>query len=331
MRESDRRTMLRPLSPGERLDFAMRVYRAVGIPILRQTAVPMVMVYLVVAFYLSFVFPRFFLTKAPESVATQVGEVAITLGAGLFIALPLLLQGVAYTQAVVTRLTADCMLGNVPDETAAASAARRCFGRLFMLNMRTTLTGCFVLVGSLGLLLLSALLEQYDAWIMVLSATLGLFGIVFSALAMLIVVQRHALAPAVITLEETDPAKSIRRSLDLLRAQFPHGSGYDALWGPTLLTLAIGVATGLGFGIALSLMDLQGVLQDALGHSLPARALQDVAARLPWFLALWLAAPAWAVATTILYFDRRIRVEGFDIDVLQQDVRRSYRESRFQL
>jgi hypothetical protein len=331
MRESDRRAMLRPLASGERLDLAMRVYRAVGLPILRQTAVPMVMVYLVVAFYLAFVFPRFFLTRDPDSVAVQAGEAAFTLAASLFVALPLLLQGASYAVAVVTRLTADCLVGEVPDEGAAAATARRLLPRMVLLNLRTVLSGAFVLFGALALLLLSALLARFEAWFVLLSALLGMAGIAFSAIAMLIVVARHSLAPAALVLEKAPPGLAVRRSLDLLRHQNPHGSGYDGLTSVFGLTAVLAAVVGIGFGMAFGLVPVADLVPQLLGTSLPARALQDAAERIPWFLALWLATPAWAVATTILYLDRRIRLEGYDIDILQQDVRRSHREGRFQL
>jgi hypothetical protein len=46
---------------------------------------------------------------------------------------------------------------------------------------------------------------------------------------------------------------------------------------------------------------------------------------------LWVLIPVWCTTTTILYFERRIRLEGYDIELLARDMVRSRKESRFEL
>jgi hypothetical protein len=41
--------------------------------------------------------------------------------------------------------------------------------------------------------------------------------------------------------------------------------------------------------------------------------------------------PVWSTVATVLYFERRVAQEGFDIEMLSQDVMRSHRGHRFQL
>jgi hypothetical protein len=52
---------------------------------------------------------------------------------------------------------------------------------------------------------------------------------------------------------------------------------------------------------------------------------------LPYFLVIWTLMPLWAIATTIIYYDRRIRLEGYDIEALAEDVWRADRSRRFEL
>jgi hypothetical protein len=49
------------------------------------------------------------------------------------------------------------------------------------------------------------------------------------------------------------------------------------------------------------------------------------------FLTIWTVIPVWCTTTTILYYERRIRLEGYDIESLAKDIWRADRHSRFEL
>jgi len=59
--------------------------------------------------------------------------------------------------------------------------------------------------------------------------------------------------------------------------------------------------------------------------------LQKVLELFPLFLAIWIIIPVWCTTTTLLYYERRIRLEGYDILALAQEVWRADRQSRFQV
>jgi hypothetical protein len=49
---------------------------------------------------------------------------------------------------------------------------------------------------------------------------------------------------------------------------------------------------------------------------------------IPIYLTLWVCVPVWAVTVTIIYYERRVRLEGYDIEALAADVWRPERENR---
>ena len=56
--------------------------------------------------------------------------------------------------------------------------------------------------------------------------------------------------------------------------------------------------------------------------------VEGVLALVPYFLSLWVVIPVWAVTVTIIYFERRVRLEGYDIEALAADVWHPEREDR---
>jgi hypothetical protein len=46
---------------------------------------------------------------------------------------------------------------------------------------------------------------------------------------------------------------------------------------------------------------------------------------IPPFLIIWTLLPVWASVITIVYYERKIRLEGYDIDVLASEISRSSR------
>ncbi|MEQ1936128.1 MAG: hypothetical protein ABL962_19915, partial [Fimbriimonadaceae bacterium] len=92
-----------------------------------------------------------------------------------------------------------------------------------------------------------------------------------------------------------------------------------------LLLLAAGI--GSGIGLLFSFDEFNVWLESSSGADLSTKLLEII----PTFLAIWLLVPVWAVTTTLIYFERRVRLEGYDIEALAQDVWRNDRDHRFEL
>lgn len=333
-RASERRLQLRPMTGGEALDLALRAFRAVGAPILRLSAVPALCCYLVVAFFGAFVAPGLFWTKDPQSLQTQAFEVLFVFGVGVFVALPLFLLGVSYISGLVTRLVSDFVLGNVPDETTAVFNARRSLWAMCAASFQMVGSTVLTIGISFGLLFLSAFLEpltnETNAWPAVIAfvASVGLFVgfLIFPALMSV-----QALAPAVAVLEGRRAREAARRSRELMKGTRYQESGTGKILMLWFVCLIVFVAIYLGTEISIGVFNISGLIQSWVGSSLFGQVLQRAVAMLPLYFCLWILIPLWCATTAIIYYDRRIRLEGYDIEVLSMDARRTSRQSRFQL
>lgn len=107
---------------------------------------------------------------------------------------------------------------------------------------------------------------------------------------------RFALSPAVALLEERSTGESLNRASDLSREKKLHIIG--ALGAAWLIYLAVAVTVGIIVG-ATGQMALSPVAEAivAIGIS-----------------------PLIAVVTTVLYYDLRIRAEGFDVELLERQL-----------
>lgn len=329
----NRRERLRLMRPGEVLDMALAVYQSAGWQILRTTALPTVLCLACVAFILNYVLPSFGMTSDAENVKAQVGEAAWTLTIAMGVGGPLFLLGLAISSGIVISLVADFMLGRVPNTKSAVQAGMRSLKGLFALCMYELLIGWSGVLGATVLMMISAVLPQNgtnDA-LAALFTGIGVFGYAFGWITLPLVLLRHALAPAAVVLEGAKPFQAARRSIALMRGSHWQPSGYGTGW---LLLATLGILLLLLLpGMALSLQAL-GLSSDVrLFSDIPflSQAIAQALGLLPYFLAIWTLVPVWCAGVTILYFERRIRLEGYDIEALAQDAWMADRSSRFEL
>jgi hypothetical protein len=226
------------------------------------------------------------------------------------------------------------MLGNAPSPSAAETLGRQKLVGLVWLNLRQLVISTGGILVSLGILALSAYIAEVtpetDATAGII-VVLGWFAFVAGCVAFLVVQSWHAIAPQVMTLEGLKPGASARRSKQLLRAQGVHPSGYGSVWTLySLLALLLLFVAG-GISGCLSLVGFPENVKGLLSNIPFSPVLVELLSLLPTFLVLWTLMPLWAIATTIIYYDRRIRLEGYDIEALAEDVWRADRSRRFEL
>lgn len=333
-RAADRRLMLRPMTSGEALDLALRAFRAVGAPILRLSALPILCCYLVISFFNVFVAPGLFWTKDPQSLQTQALEVVFVFGIGAFVAFPLFILGVSYVSGLVTRLVSDFVLGNRPDEVTAVENARNSVFSMASVSFRM-IGGALVTVAvSFGLLFLSAFLEpltnETNAWPAVTAfiASVGLFvGFLIFPFAL----SSQALAPAIVVLEGLKSGAAGKRSRALMKGNRFQESGSGKMTMLWMVCIFVFIAIFSGTEIAFAIFDIPGIVHGWFGATLFGQVVDRAMAMVPFYLCLWVLIPLWCATTAIIYYDRRIRLEGYDIEVLSMDARRTSRQSRFQL
>jgi hypothetical protein len=285
-----------------------------------------------IAFVLFYVLPSLFVTHHGADVNGQLGETAVSVALAFVIGGPLFLIGLSYISAVVIHLTSDYMLGRTlrPDQairTAAASVLA-----LLVVSIRElalSMSGVFV---AIGMMALGGVISQHTATdspyggIVVLC---GFGGLVAGAILFVYVVSLHGLAPAISVLEGASGKQASQRSSWLMKAQFGHLSGTGALFSAFGLMLFAAVVEWSGFAALFGMLDLNRHIEDLVSGSSIAGLIEAAFGLVPPFLVVWTILPVWAAVVTILYYDRRIRLEGYDIETLAEEIGTGERASRF--
>lgn len=318
MRSVDSRDLLRPLRAGEIVDLSIRFFQHHGLRLLGLTLAPTIASYLVLVFITEFVFPAYFRTNAPGSVGVQVGEVMLTTLVALFAGVPLLGLGLNYATGIAVRVVSCSVLALPIDEQQALRDARRSLSSATALSLGIVLKALGVLLVSGALLLASALVKGSS--LAPLAAGIASIGLAVGFLVAPFILYHYALAVPVLILENADPKTALRRSRELLKRVPYHTAGSETVISLWLVMLLVGGVLFASILTIWNLLGVQGWLANLLGGGLWGAMLLPALGYVPLFFALWAVTPFWAVGATLLYYDRRVRLEAYDIDVLAKDV-----------
>jgi hypothetical protein len=316
------RAWLRPHSTGEAVDSALRLYQRSAWPLLSWTLLPMSLCFASLVFMAVVVVPSLFMTRTPGQVGGEVTEVVTALGVGVLVALPLFCLGIGTAMGTVVRAAADLLHGLPLDERRAKSAGRASLGAVAGgLAIAVPQSLLFVLLAGL-LLLLGMLADRIGGgWVgatvanvlAVLSLAAG-FAIFPFALA------TRALTPAVAVIEGAPAMKAIARSRALMRQARHQGSPGSVCLTVAVLILFVG---GMLWGTLQTLVGLSGVesrLENLPGFPGVGPMLAGAVGMLPAFVVLWLMSPLWSVAMTVLYYDRVVRLEAYDVRLMVEEI-----------
>lgn len=322
------------MSSTELIDTAVRVYQQIGWLFLKQTVVPAIFVVTAFAFIERFIVPAFFVTKNASSLSVQFTEVAFAIGLTLLVGGPLFIIGVSATTALVTQMVSDYMLGRTPSAEAAYKAAKRTIGTLLRVHIREMFFSCGGLILAVALSALSSTLDQVTSSENVVAGLVALvafFGFAAGGFLFLLIVSRHALAPPIAVLENLKPKQAAKRSAELLRSFGAIPGGYGNVWSLYVVLFLLSILVSGGLNGMLALIGFPNRFETYFDN-IPYGGLFIEALRLvPLFLWVWTIIPVWATTITLIYFDRRIRLEGYDIEALAADVWRTDRQNRFEL
>jgi len=199
--------------------------------------------------------------------------------------------------AATTRAVSDRYLDR---ESSVGSSYKAAFRRLASLVVQS-----LILLGGFMLFLAVA-----TALILLLGFVAGGAGVVLGGIvdvglfvyAIMVYVRTSLAAPAIV-LEGLSGWKGLVRSWSLVRG---------LSWRIFGIRLLVGLITGIISGILTALLGIAGSGLDVNGRSL---VLQVIGA----FVAVFIN-PITYITVTLLYYDTRIRKEGFDIEMLAQSL-----------
>lgn len=288
---------LRPLSIGQLLDRAIRLYRRNFVTftgIIALVLVPLTLLELVGALV---TLPDTLAMQTPDpyadpseifmqafSASTGGGVVCITT-----LLRVILLIGVA--GATMSRAAANSYLGEDLDIFEAYGRASRSLGRVLLGMLLVAVVGVIVVI--LGIVI------PCIGWIFIMGFVFY-FAIVINQLYI-----------PITALEDRDPINAIRRAWDLVRRRFWWVLGF-------MLVLSIFAGLVLTGPAALIRWISQAVLVTMLPNNDPKTllAIQTVLQQLTTMFTNLIYLPLHLTAVIVMYFDLRVRTEGFDLSVM---------------
>lgn len=322
------------MTNGEMYDTSVGAYQSLGTTILKLTALPTLFCVAAFSFVTGYIFPLLFSTESETNIGAQLLEVVLAIALAFAVGGPLLLIGASLAGAIITSLVSDYMIGNVPSVEAATRTARRLLPKMFLLALRALLVSSVGFLLSIVILMVSALIAEQGGSTDDLSgliAGVGILGLWVGIILFPIFLSRYALSIPVLVLEGTGVKAAVQRSAQLLRSSPYFSSAYNTVLGLCFLVFLLWLLMWGGLSGIFSMLDVSAWLRNATTGTAwydLARMAMDV---LPWFMSMWIVIPIWCTTCTILYYERRTRLEGYDIEALAQDVWRADKQSRFEL
>lgn len=321
-RNLDRRGRLKPMTASEMVDTAIQLYRTHALTLIRATAPSALLTYAGLVQIFAFVGPSVFSTRNPTNPQLQVAEMAITVAVAALIAVPLCLLGLNYPLGFVASFIGQALRGDVPDEKLARKEAESGFWeRLLTIGPAMLLTFGPVLM-SVVLMGASSTLEKLmgsESWVVYASTILavgGLFVSVFSVPVGLALVSMTV--PAQVW-EKAKPWAAFQRCRQLSKNYPRHGSAGNALLNMGVVGLFAFVALDGTLALMTLVVTESPYLEQFFARTFAGTVMKGAVQALPAYLALLFVLPLMATCVTVLYFERRVRLEAYDIDVMTAD------------
>lgn len=313
---------LRTMTAAQIYDAAFGIYRKGGTSLLRLTLIPSAVVFALAMLAYELVGKDLLTTGNPENALAAAGELGLTVLIGVVLAAPPVLAAYSLMLALVAGWTAERTLGREPDGRALFRQAVARLPALMGVVGLVTVRICLVLIVSFALIVISALMEgRFGAQFVVI---VGIVGLVSAPVLMLFTFGRLCLAPVIVLLEGLSPSQAIARSRrllgDLALPTRHLGRGDMIAVGLFLLTFVVQLVFWASFMIPTNLLQEYLASAGIAENSLLWMALYRGISILAPFAAFVLLHPVLIAGVVLLYYDRRIRMEGLDIQLLAQSV-----------
>jgi hypothetical protein len=279
-----------------------------------------------------FVGRRMFITSPEATTALQeAGEIVGLLFFGTACAAPLILLAYSYMSGAATLYMADVYLGRRPNVSAIHRMVMRRLAPLSVLNLLLVLAALSVVLFGLSFLFASALIDTAAGGrdtFAGLVALLGVIGLIAGVVLFPVVFVRYSLSPVVLLSEGLGPINAMRRSAKLMAGQgSPGGTVISLLLLTMLLQLLLWFSLQLPASIAEEYLMSQGL---AAG-SVAMKTLYAALSMFGGFASFILTHPFFVAGIALIYFNRRVAAEAFDIDLLAQDIWKHDRSVDFDL
>jgi hypothetical protein len=313
-------TILEPMSTGDVIDRAVRLYRRNFSHLIAIVAVPSIIGYLV-GLALSSGYAQLLGSVVNPGAGVQgAGVILVIIG---LIGYPLWFFAQVFTLTGLARVVGDhLMMGDTITFRKCFAAARSRVGDVILMTL--LLFAAMMVIGMafflivFSLMMVAAIIVGISSgagmpqWlavtVMVILMVVALAGGITLAL---IVAARIVLLPQVVMIEGQSTGSSLGRSIRLGGGNW-HRVGAIMLFA-YFISLSLLAALTLPVALGLEWFNISSVefAQTPAGDAIYSAFTQ---------IANVLSLPIWAVSFTLLYLDNRVRKEGYDMELLAQEV-----------
>ncbi len=326
------RAGISPLKSGEIFDEAFSLYRTHGADLLKLIALPSALTFAFFILSWELVGRNLFVTDNPENVFQQATELIALVGIGFFVAAPVVLTTYSYMTALVSLYVSDVHLGRTPYLRAIHTRTLKLLPKLTALMLVFFMYSfAGILVGMVFLLASAIITDQYGGAQVVapIASLLGILGVSMGIVILPFAFARYALAPVAMVNENLGVKDALRRARELVTSKGAPSS--MTIWGLLFVIFSLQYLLWGGLSLpALGVLDFLQ-LQGVASSSLSLKALYYFLSVSGGYLAFLLVHPVLFSGLTYVYFDRRVRIEGYDIELLAQEIWRHDREIDFEL
>ncbi|RYG38995.1 hypothetical protein EON81_02160 [bacterium] len=321
-RRLQRRTVLRPMAGGELMDETLALYRSAGASLLLPVALSALIMAAAEGFVAQYVIGRFFETQQPGSVEGQMLEFIANSALGLFVAAPIWIIALSYATALSVRHVGWILLGQATTPNEAVRDARRVFPSILLATGSVMLRSIAGFLISGGLMLVGAWLSTRTIETSAAAgivAAIGIVGLFIGFFWFMFVVGQFGLVAPVAIIEGIRGRALMRRTVQLVKASGRQPGAAGTIVSLVVASAILDMIISGGLDTLVEALSVPSHLREGVG-GVVGEALAGTLTVLPSVLSHTLVLPFFTIAITVLYFERRVRIEGYDITALASDI-----------
>ena len=312
-------TILEPISTGDVIDRAVRLYRRNFTPLVAITAVPTLIGYVVSVMFWSGYTSLITATATAQGIPISAVWMMAVGGLGY----PIWAYVLLLTVAGLSRVVGDhVMLSEPITFRRCLAAVRRRLGAITLMGVISVmmLIAVYVVVSIVIVILTLAVTlivgviaaMQLPQWIATtLLVVLVIVGVAAALLAILMVVSRVVFLPQIVMIEGQSAGNALGRAIRLGKGNWYRVAAialFTYFVSTSLLAaFSVPVLTVLYFSDSLNAEFFLGPTWSILYTSFGQ-------------ISNLLSLPIWIVSFTLLYFDSRVRKEAYDLDLIAREI-----------
>lgn len=312
-------TILEPMSTGDVIDRAVRLYRRNFTPLVAITAVPTLIGYVVtLMFWYGY---TSLLTTATGSRGMPITAIWMLALGGL--GYPIWMFALLLTVCGLSRVVGDhLMLGTPITFRGCFAAVRKRLGAITLMGLLlvallfvayfAVAIVIFVIFLAVALIVGAIGAAQLPPWISTVILTLTIIvAVALGLLLICVVAARVVFLPQIVMIEGESAGNALGRAIRLGKGNWYRVAAIVVFTYFVSLSLLAALTLPVFFGLYLAgMMNSEFFLTPA--WNILYTSFRDVTGLL--------SLPIWIVSFTLLYFDSRVRKEAYDVDLLAREI-----------